>query len=127
MAETTSGTVIFGNNLDVLATMDDGSADLIYIDPPFNTGRQQSRTQISVERSQTGDRVGFKGQRYESHVIGTKAFADQFDDFLAFIEPRLVEAYRILDDNGTLPRRSGAADRPAICDHGAGRYIKRLD
>jgi site-specific DNA-methyltransferase (adenine-specific) len=35
-------------------------------------------------------------------VIGTKAFADQFDDFLAFIEPRLLEAQRVLADHGTL-------------------------
>jgi site-specific DNA-methyltransferase (adenine-specific) len=97
-----AGKVIYGDNLDVLASLEDGSADLIYIDPPFNTGRQQSRTQIRVERSQTGDRVGFKGQRYESKVIGKKAFQDQFDDFLEFIEPRLQEGYRILSENGTL-------------------------
>ncbi|MEJ2487741.1 MAG: site-specific DNA-methyltransferase [Anaerolineales bacterium] len=97
-----AGKVIYGDNLDVLASLEDGSADLIYIDPPFNTGRQQSRTQIRVERSQTGDRVGFNGQRYESKVIGKKAFQDQFDDFLEFIEPRLQEGYRILSENGTL-------------------------
>ena len=102
MAHKPAGRVIYGDNLSVLESLGDASVDLIYIDPPFNTGRRQSRTQISVERSQSGDRVGFKGQRYESTVLGTKAFADQFDDFLAFIEPRLVEAHRVLAPHGTL-------------------------
>jgi site-specific DNA-methyltransferase (adenine-specific) len=102
MAEDFYGRVIFGDNLEVLKQIPDYSANLIYIDPPFNTGRQQSRTQIRVERNKEGDRVGFKGVRYESHVVGTKAFADQFDDFLVFLEPRLVEAYRVLTQNGTM-------------------------
>ena len=96
------GRVVHADNLEILAEIPDSSVNLIYIDPPFNTGRQQSRTQIRVERSQDGDRVGFKGQRYESEVVGTKAFADTFDDFLQFIEPRLVEAHRILAEDGTL-------------------------
>lgn len=102
MTEKPAGKVFFGDNLKVLASIPDASIDLIYIDPPFNTGKAQSRTQISVERSENGDRVGFKGQRYESTVIGTQAFADQFDDFLAFIEPRLREAHRVLAGHGTL-------------------------
>lgn len=96
-----SGRVIFGDNLEVIRDLPDGFANLIYIDPPFNTGRQQSRTQIKVERSMDGDRVGFQGRRYTSTVVGTKAFGDQFDDFLAFIEPRLREAHRLLAENGT--------------------------
>lgn len=102
MTQEILGRVVHADNLDVLAEIPDSSVNLIYIDPPFNTGRQQSRTQIRVERSQQGDRVGFKGLRYDSEVVGTKAFSDQFDDFLMFIEPRLVEAHRILTANGTL-------------------------
>lgn len=94
--------VVFGDNLPVLELIPDGSVDLIYIDPPFNTGKTQSRTQIRTERSEQGDRTGFKGQRYRSQVVGTQAFADQFDDFLAFIEPRLIEAHRILASTGSL-------------------------
>lgn len=96
------GKVIFGDNLEVLKTLSDNSITLIYIDPPFNTGRAQSRTQIRVTRNQAGDRMGFQGQRYDSEVIGTKAFADQFDDYLAFLQPRLEEAYRVLSPQGTL-------------------------
>jgi len=96
------GEVVFGDNLAVLQELPDGFADLIYIDPPFNTGRVQSRTQIQVTQSEVGDRVGFKGQKYESTVIGEKSFQDQFDDFLSFLQPRLLEAYRILSPSGTM-------------------------
>jgi site-specific DNA-methyltransferase (adenine-specific) len=74
---------------------------LIYIDPPFNTGRKQSRTRLRTERSENGDRVGFKGQRYTTTVLGSAAFNDQFDDYLAFLEPRLVEAHRVLASTGS--------------------------
>ncbi len=94
--------VVFGDNLTLLRQLPEDCVDLIYIDPPFNTGKKQARTQMRTARSADGDRVGFKGQRYKSEVIGTKAFADQFDDYLSFLEPRLQEAYRILAPTGTL-------------------------
>ncbi len=94
--------IYFGENLTVLQNLPDASADLIYIDPPFNTGKAQGRTQIKTVRSNDGDRVGFQGQKYETIKIGTKSYADLFDDYLAFLEPRLVEAYRILAPHGSL-------------------------
>ena len=90
------------DNLTVLRELPSGSVDLIYIDPPFNTGKRQSRTQVKTERSETGDRTGFAGNRYETVKIGSKAYGDLFDDFLAFLEPRLVEAYRVLAPHGSL-------------------------
>jgi site-specific DNA-methyltransferase (adenine-specific) len=94
--------VICGDNLDVLRSIPDESIPLIYIDPPFNTGREQRRTQLRTVRHDEGDRLGFHGQRYATTKIGSKAFGDAFDDFLAFIEPRLVEAHRVLAANGSL-------------------------
>lgn len=94
--------VIFGDNLAVLADFPDSSVDLVYIDPPFNTGRTQARTQLRTVRSDNGDRVGFKGARYETVKIARRSFADSFDDFLAFIEPRLTEAYRVLSPTGSM-------------------------
>lgn len=94
--------IIFGENLPILKSIPDNSVDLIYIDPPFNTGKIQSRSQIRTTRNETGDRTGFKGQRYTTEVIGSKAFVDQLDDFIEFIRPRLEEAYRILSSEGTL-------------------------
>ena len=91
-----------GDNLPVLRQMASGSADLIYVDPPFNTGSRQSRSQIRTVRSACGDRTGFGGKRYRSVTLGSKAFADRFDDYLGFLQPRLHEAYRVLAPNGSL-------------------------
>ncbi len=94
--------VYFGDNLPVLQSLPDSSVDLIYIDPPFNTGKTQARTQIRTEQSENGDRTGFGGRRYETVKIGSKGYADIFDDYLAFLEPRLDEAYRLLKPSGSL-------------------------
>lgn len=94
--------IYFGDNLDVLRDMESSSVDLIYIDPPFNTRKIQRQTQIKTIRSQSGDRTGFQGRRYETIRVGSKAFADLFDDYLAFLEPRLCEAYRVLAAHGSL-------------------------
>jgi site-specific DNA-methyltransferase (adenine-specific) len=95
-------TVYFGDNLPVLRSLPSESVALIYIDPPFNTGRAQARTQIKTVRDENGDRTGFKGQRYRTVRVGQRAFSDVFDDFLAFLEPRLVEAKRLLAPDGSL-------------------------
>jgi len=96
------GRIYFAENLDVLRALPSASVDLIYIDPPFNTGRIQQRTQLKTVRSAEGDRIGFQGRRYESIVVGTKRFSDLFDDYLAFLEPRLTEAHRVLVPHGCL-------------------------
>lgn len=97
-----SGRIILGDNLEVLPGFADASFDLVYIDPPFNTGKEQRRTTLKVHRDESGDRIGFGGQRYRSVVVGSVAFADAFDDFLAFLEPRLRHAHRVLADAGSL-------------------------
>ena len=97
-----SSRIILADNLSVLRELPTGTVDLIYIDPPFNTGRTQTHTRIRTERSDDGDRTGFGGNRYRSTRIGTHAFDDAFDDFLAFIAPRLVEAHRVLTTTGAL-------------------------
>ena len=94
--------IYLGNNLPILQSLPSESVELIYIDPPFNTGRTQARTQLQTVRAEDGDRTGFKGQRYKTVQIGKRAFSDEFDDFLAFLEPRLEEAKRLLTPNGSL-------------------------
>lgn len=97
------GKIILGENLEVLPTLPDGSFDLIYIDPPFNTGKTRSHTRLKVERAEDGDRVGFGGQRYRSTPVGsTLSYADTFPDFAAFLEPRLQHAHRLLTPTGSL-------------------------
>ena len=92
---------MFGENLDVLRTLPSGSVDLIYIDPPFNTGRVQQRTRIRATRDESGDRVGFQGRRYQSSVLESGSFEDRFDEFPRYVAPRFVEAKRILSPQGS--------------------------
>ncbi len=95
--------IYFADNLPVLQSLPAESVDLIYIDPPFNTGRVQARTQIQTVRDeQNGDRVGFQGRSYRTVSLGERAYQDQFDDYLGFLEPRLIEARRLLKANGSL-------------------------
>jgi len=94
--------IVLGDNLDVLRSLPDEAADLIYVDPPFNTGRTQIRTRIKTTRSENGDRTGFQGRRYQTATLGTNRFHEKFDDYLACLEPRLREAYRVLGAHGSL-------------------------
>ena len=93
--------VILADNLRALAELPDGCAALVYIDPPFNTGRTQSRTAMRTIRDEDGDRVGFQGRRYRTVKLGSTAYADAFDDYLGFLEPRLHEAQRVLRPDGS--------------------------
>jgi site-specific DNA-methyltransferase (adenine-specific) len=90
-----------GDNLAILPSFPDASFDLIYIDPPFNTGRAQVRTRTKTVRDDAGDRVGFEGRRYCTTVLGESSFEDRFDDYLEFLLPRLEEAYRLLAPSGS--------------------------
>ena len=93
--------VINGENLAALKSMPDQSFQLIYIDPPFNTGRSQVRTNRSSISSTTGN-LGFQGKRYEQVVKSVLSYDDDFADYWAFLEPRLIEAYRLLNESGTI-------------------------
>lgn len=97
-----SGRIICGDNLEVLKTIPKESVSLIYIDPPFNTGKVQSRKQLRTVRSADGDRVGFQGATYKTTVLGERGYNDKFDDYMGFLEPRLRLAYDILTPNGSL-------------------------
>jgi site-specific DNA-methyltransferase (adenine-specific) len=92
----------FADNLVALAAIPSGSIPLIYVDPPFNTGKRQRRMAIRTTAATDGGRTGFAGRRYRTTHLGTKSYPDAFDDYLAFLEPRLREAHRVLTPNGTL-------------------------
>ena len=97
-----ANTVYLGDNLAVLKSIPDSSVQLIYIDPPFNTGREQHRSKVTTKRSDQGNRIGFKGQRYETVKSTILSYDDQFANYWEFLEPRLEEAFRILNESGTL-------------------------
>ncbi|MFC4222271.1 DNA-methyltransferase [Lysinibacter cavernae] len=97
--------VLFGDNLPMLQELPDESITLIYVDPPFNTGRTQARQQTTAVRSAEqglGTVSGFKGLNYERIRGQLRSYDDSFDDYWGFLEPRLVEAWRLLTDDGTL-------------------------
>ena len=94
--------VVFADNLDALAAIPDEAASLVYIDPPFNTRRTQSRTTIRTVRDEAGgDRTGFQGKRYRTIKGGSSGYADTFDDYRGFLKPRFREAQRVLKPNGS--------------------------
>lgn len=97
-----SSIVAAGDNLTALKQLPDDSFRLIYIDPPFNTGRVQTRQSIKTVRSETGSRIGFKGQSYDTVKGIAYGYNDSFEDYWEFLEPRLEEAWRLLADDGTL-------------------------
>lgn len=94
-------TLVLGDNLEILKKIPDNSFQLIYIDPPFNTGKKQQRQSIKTVKSETGDRTGYKGDRYETIRGKIYGYNDAFDDYWYFLEPRLLEAWRILKPTGT--------------------------
>lgn len=68
-----------GDNLSILSGIPDGSVNLVYTDPPFNTGASQNGHGIS--------------------------YADDFGDteaYLDFLRPRFKEVHRVLHPTGSL-------------------------
>jgi site-specific DNA-methyltransferase (adenine-specific) len=95
--------IILGDNLEVLPRFEQGTFQLIYIDPPFNTGVAQTRKVVATTvTDEDGDRTGFLGRRYKTRLLAESSYRDTFDDYLAFLEPRLREAHRLLTMSGTL-------------------------
>jgi len=127
-----SNRILHSENLAALRTLPSASVELIYIDPPFNTGTTQKRTRMKTVRDAAGDRTGFGGQRYrtEKTAGGDAAYSDSFDDYIGFLRARMVEAHRILSATGSLflhidPREVHYAkvmlDEVFALDGGAGR------
>jgi site-specific DNA-methyltransferase (adenine-specific) len=96
------GRIVLADNLAVLGSLPDESIDLVYIDPPFNTGKRQTlRSLRTVRDEEAGDRTGFGGRRYRTIQLGSSGYLDVEDDYLGFLEPRLVEIRRVLRPTGS--------------------------
>src|SRR5664279_2044336 len=94
--------ILLGENLALLPAFADESFQLIYIDPPFNTGHAQVRKTLSVVGDADGERIGFQGRRYRTRLLAESSYRDAFDDYLGFLAPRLQQARRLLRSEGTL-------------------------
>jgi len=104
VSSSTVNTIWLAENMDALPSIASDSIPLIYIDPPFNTGKKRAHQRIRVERDESdGDRVGFNGRRYRSLPDAPSvSYADTFDDFLQFLRCRIVELHRVLAPSGSL-------------------------
>jgi site-specific DNA-methyltransferase (adenine-specific) len=94
--------ILLGENLTLLPGFAAESFQLVYIDPPFNTGRVQTRRTLRAMRDEGGERTGFQGRRYTTTLLSQSSYSDSFDDYLGFLAPRLKEAHRLLSREGTL-------------------------
>lgn len=96
--------VRFGDNLEVLGTIPDGCVDLMYLDPPYDTGKEMVRHVYDCERGHPGGRPGFDGELWRSVRVGSCSFADRFEDgaYLSWLEARLVACRRVLSPTGSL-------------------------
>jgi site-specific DNA-methyltransferase (adenine-specific) len=94
--------VLAGDNAVALAKLPEGLFDLVYVDPPFNTGRVQARRTLAVTAASDGERAGFGGRRYRSRLLRSLSYDDAFADYLGFLEPRLARAHDLLAPHGTL-------------------------
>jgi site-specific DNA-methyltransferase (adenine-specific) len=98
----TRNQIVYAENLSYMRTLPDGAFRLIYIDPPFNTGKAQQRVRMRVVASEQGKRIGFGDRRYHVQLYDSPAYQDAYEDYLGFLEPRLREAHRLLTPDGSL-------------------------
>jgi site-specific DNA-methyltransferase (adenine-specific) len=95
--------IVLGESSRVLAGLPAGFARLCYVDPPFNTGKVQARARMRVRKaSAAGERGGFGGRRYDVEQLASPVFDDRFDDYCAFLIPRIELALRCLTGDGSL-------------------------
>ena len=113
----TDDAILLGDSLELLPRFADESFQLAYLDPPFNTGKNQRRRTLETVRDEDGDRTGFRGRRYATRLLEESSYRDDFDDYLGFLEPRLREVRRLLNESGTLYLH---------IDYREGHYVKLL-
>jgi len=94
--------ILEGDNLSLLRTLPRAFARLIYIDPPFNTGRRQTRERMQVKAAADGERVGFGGRRYEIERVESPTYEDDFEDYVSFLTARIEAALPCLTPDGSL-------------------------
>ncbi len=102
MIDPAQDNILLGDNLELLPRIPDASYRMIFIDPPFNTGKLQTRRTLETVSDEDGARTGFAGRNYTTKLLAESSYKDSFDDYLSFLGPRLEEAHRLLDEQGTL-------------------------
>lgn len=128
-----------GDNLEVLGSLPSDSVALIYLDPPFNSGRTYDLVEASRDTAGDGRTEAFHDlwtwsggassalaelpatvpSRVAELVQGLVSALGRRDlsAYLVMMAPRLVEMRRVLDEEGTLYLH---------CDTSASHYLKLL-
>lgn len=97
-----AGRIVEGDNLPVLESLSAESVQLVYTDPPFNTGNVRTYQRLRTTQDEEGERVGFGGRRYRSEETTLHSYGDAFEEYVEFLAPRLREIWRVLRSDGTL-------------------------
>lgn len=121
-------TIIHGDNLEVLRSIDSESIDLIYLDPPYNTGKvlkgnkklpgvnfndkwvNNNLHQDRLEKIKSVDNVLFN-----FIDLSSKLYDESICSYLSFICLRLFEIHKLLKDTGTICLH---------CDPRSSHYLK---
>ena len=98
----TAGRILEGDNLPLMRSLPSESVQLVYTDPPFNTGNVRSYQRLHTAQDDDGDRTGFGGRRYRSRRTSSLSYVDAFEEYIEFLSPRLSELWRVLRRDGTL-------------------------
>lgn len=91
-----------GDAREVLPKLPKESVQLIYIDPPFNTGKRMTYNKIATEKNANGGRTGYNGKRYETHNISKLSYDDKYDEYVEYITERIKLALPLLAKDGSL-------------------------
>lgn len=102
MSNESPGRIVEADNLSVLQSLEDETVQLVYTDPPFNTGTVRTYQRVRTSRDESGDRTGFGGRRYRTEAVASSSYGDAFEEYIDFLSPRLAEIWRVLQPDGSL-------------------------
>jgi adenine-specific DNA-methyltransferase len=104
--DTTKNLFIEGDNLDALKLLQEtylGKVKLIYIDPPYNTGKDFIyKDKFTEDKAEYDLRAGQKDESGNRMVVNTEANGRFHSDWLSMIYPRLALAKNLLADDGAI-------------------------
>ena len=101
--------VFVGDNLSILNSIDDGVIDLIYLDPPFNTGKvwkkgnAEFRDVWNVENSCKEVLYSANNKKIKDLIsVCGNIGGDGYGFYLSFMSARLIQLYRVLKSAGSV-------------------------
>lgn len=104
--DTTENIYIEGDNLDALKLLQEsylGKVKMIYIDPPYNTGKDfVYRDNFTQDKESYEDELGIKDEEGNKLFQNTESNGRFHSDWCSMIYPRLKLARNLLSDDGVI-------------------------